>query len=155
MIASLVVAVALVAWSDVASSQTDALVKHQVKTLAISVPAGWERKVADGTERFAAPSGKAFFTVDVGAVQTAGMAPSVCLGKLQSATGGANWERLSVGSNPAARKVEIDSTSRRSTSYVGCNGKTTWSLVYTVSEAERGQFEPLVAKVIQSIAYRR
>jgi hypothetical protein len=163
MIGSFVVAAALAAGGDAPRSETAAvLAQHQAKTLAISIPIGWERKVVDGTERFSAPSGKAFFTLDVGAVQTSGMNPAVCLGKILTALGGEKgWQRLSIGSNPAARKVEVDNATRspsdkvRSISYVGCNGKTTWSLIFSVNEKEKDRFEPLVTKITQSVAYRR
>ena len=110
MIGSLLMVVALAAGGDSPKGGTaDALAKHQAKTLTISVPAAWERKVEGGTEKFVAPSGGAFFTLDVGAVQTAGMKPKVCLDKILTAMGGAEgWEKVSLGLNPAARKVSVD-----------------------------------------------
>jgi hypothetical protein len=163
MIGSFVVAAALTAGGDAPRSETaDVLAQHQAKTLALSIPLGWERKVVDGTERFSAPSGKASFTLDVGAVQSSGMKPAVCLGKILSAMGGEQgWQRLSIGGNPAARKVEVDNAARnrsekiRSISYAGCNGKTTWSLIFSVNEKEKDRFEPLVTKITQSVAYKR
>jgi hypothetical protein len=163
MIGSFVMVAALAAGGDVPRSNTaDVLAQHQTKTLSVGIPLGWERKVVDGTERFSAPSGKASFTLDVGAVQTSGMKPAVCLGKILTAMDGdKGWQRLSIASNPAARKVQVDNAKRnasdkgRSISYVGCNGKTTWSLIFSFNEKEQDRFEPLLAKIAQSIAYRR
>jgi hypothetical protein len=161
MIGSLLMAVALAAGGgDAKGGTADALAKHQAKTLTISVPAAWERKVEGGTEKFVAPSGGAFFTLDVGAVQTAGMKPKVCLDKILTAMGGdKGWEKVSLGLNPAARKVDVDNATEdgsekvMSISYVGCNGKTTWSLIFSMNEKEKDRFEPLVTKIAQSVSY--
>lgn len=163
MIGSLLLAVTLAAGGDAPKGGTaDALVKHQAKTLTISVPAAWERTVAEGTEKFKAPSGEAFFTLDVGAVQTAGMKPKVCLDKILTAMGGSEgWEKVSLGLNPAARKVNVDKANEdgteqvKSISYVGCNGKTTWSLIFSMNEKKKDRFEPLAAKIAQSVSYAK
>jgi hypothetical protein len=140
----------------------DALVKHQAKTLTISVPAAWERKADGDTQKFVAPSGEAFFTLDVGAVQTAGMKPKVCLDKILTAMGGGEgWEKVSLGLNPAARKVTVDNANEEgsekvlSVSYVGCNGKTTWSLIFSMNEKKKDRFEPLAGKIAQSVSYAK
>ncbi len=163
MIGSLLMAVALAAGGGSTKGGTaDALVKHQAKTLTISVPAAWERKVDGGTEKFVAPSGEAFFTLDVGAVQTAGMKPKVCLDKILTAMGGSEgWEKVSLGLNPAARKVNVDKVNEEGSlqvmaiSYVGCNGKTTWSLIFTLNEQKKDRFEPLAGKIAQSVSYAK
>jgi hypothetical protein len=159
MIGSLLMAVALAASSG---GSADELVKHQSKTLTISVPGAWERTVEEGTEKFKAPSGDAFFTVDVGAVQTAGMQPKVCLDKILTAMGGSqSWEKVSLGLNPAARKVNVDNAAEdgsqkvMSITYVGCNGKTTWSLIFSLNEQKKDRFEPLAKKIAQSVSYAK
>jgi hypothetical protein len=163
MIGSLLMAVTLAAsGGDAKGGTADALVKHQAKTLTISVPAAWERKVEGGTEKFVAPSGEAFFTLDVGAVQTAGMKPKVCLEKILTAMGGGEgWEKVSLGLNPAAKKVDVDNVNEEgslkvmSITYVGCNGKTTWSLIFSINEEKKDRFEPLAAKIAQSVSYAK
>lgn len=160
MIGSLLMAVALAAsGGDSKGGTADALVKHQVKMLTISVPAAWERTVVEGTEKFKAPSGDAFFTLDVGAVQTKGMKAKVCLDKILAAMGSEGWEKVSLGLNPAARKVNVDNATEdgsqkvKSISYVGCDGKTTWSIIFSMNEAKKDRFEPLATKIAQSISY--
>ncbi len=163
MIASLLMAVTLAAGGSTPKGGTaDALVKHQAKTLTISVPAAWERKADGDTQKFVAPSGEAFFTLDVGAVQTAGMKPKVCLDKILTAMGGGEgWEKVSLGLNPAARKVTVDNANEEgsekvlSVSYVGCNGKTTWSLIFSMNEKKKDRFEPLAGKIAQSVSYAK
>jgi hypothetical protein len=162
MIGSLLMAVTLAASGGGAKGGTaDALVKHQAKTLTISVPAAWERTVEEGTEKFKAPSGEAFFKLDVGAVQTAGMQPKVCLEKILAAMGSKGWEKVSLGLNPAAKKVIVDNATEDgsqkvlSISYVGCNGKTTWSLIFSMNEKKKDRFEPLAGKISQSVSYAK
>lgn len=155
MIRSVMTAMALAQGSG---PSPDALVKHQSKKLALQVPAAWERTTEEGTEKFSAPSGEAFFTLDVGAVQTAGMKPAVCLDKIVTAIGGSGWEKLSVGRHPAAKKVDLDEVPDagmkvRSVTYVGCDGKTTWSLIVTMDDAKKAQLEPVVSKIVQSVSY--
>jgi hypothetical protein len=159
MIGSLLMTVALAASSG---GSADELMKHQSKTLTISVPGAWTKSVADGTEKFTAPSGDAFFTLDVGAVQTEGMQAKVCLDKILNAMGGAKgWEKISLGLNPAARKVELDNANEdgsqkvMSISYVGCDGKTTWSLIFSLNEQKKDRFEPLATKIAQSVSYAK
>jgi hypothetical protein len=159
MIGSLVMTVALAASSG---GSADALVKHEAKTLTIQVPAAWERTVDGGTEKFKAPSGDAFFTLDVGAVQTAGMQPKVCLEKILTAMGGSEgWEKVSLGLNPAAKKANVDNATEdgedkvRSITYVGCNGKTTWSLIFSMNDKKKDRFEPLAGKIAQSVSYAK
>ncbi|HYH98099.1 hypothetical protein [Hyalangium sp.] len=159
MIGSLVMTVALAASSG---GSADALAKHEAKTLTIQVPAAWERTVQEGTEKFKAPSGDAFFTLDVGAVQTQGMQAKVCLEKILTAMGGSEgWEKVSLGLNPAARKVSVDDANEegsekvRSMHYVGCNGKTTWSLIFSMNDKKKDRFEPLAGKIAQSVSYAK
>lgn len=139
----------------------DALVKFQAKALKLSVPAAWERSNQEGTEKFKAPSGDAFFLLDVGAVQAAGMKPEVCLEKILTAMGGGEWEKLKLGSHPAARRVNVDAATEdgsdklKTLTYVGCNGKTTWSLIFTMNEKKQERFEPLAKKITESVSYAK
>jgi hypothetical protein len=143
-----------------AGGSADALVKHQVKALSIKVPAAWEKTVEEGTQKFKAPSKDAFFLLDVGTVQTAGMEPQVCLRKILASIGGQGWQRLSLGANPGAKKVEADTTEDgkdtvETHTFVGCNGKTTWSLVFSMNQAKKERFEPLALKIAQSVSYSK
>lgn len=155
MLGSLVVALLA------AGEPTAELAKREVKTLTLNLPEDWKQSEADGTLRFADPSGNAYVLVDVGAVQTAGMKPQVCLDKILSAMGGEpGWKSLKLGKSPAARRVDSDTTpdgaeSVRTVTYVGCDGKTTWSLVFHMDQKQQERFEPLAEKVAQSVAYAK
>jgi hypothetical protein len=142
-----------------AGEPSAALAKYEVKTLALQLPSDWKQSEADGTQRFDDPSGDAYLLLDVGSVQTAGMKPQVCLSKILAAMGGAQgWKQLKLGKAPAARRVDSDTTPDRAESvetvtYVGCDGKTTWSLVFHMVAKRKDRFEALAEQVAGSVAY--
>jgi hypothetical protein len=140
------------------SGAAEKQVKVQVKSLSIQVPASWERTQEEGTEKFNAPSGGTFFLLDVGQVQTAGMKADVCLDKILKGVGAEGWKRLQVASQPAARRISVDATEDgqdkvESIHYVGCNGKTTWSLIFSMNQLQKEELEPVASKLVQSISY--
>lgn len=138
----------------------DDLAATQVGKLKLSAPAAWKRTAQeDGTTRFAAPSGEAYFEVDSGRVQTqGGLEPAVCLTKITSSLGG-DWSRLSVDAAPAAVKQDVDKDDSgqefRTRTYVGCDGKTTWAVTFHLVAKKAARFEPLADKVVQSITYAK
>jgi hypothetical protein len=153
MIGSLLVAVL------VAGGSGD-MAKLQVKALELKVPATWAQTEQEGSQRFADPSGDAYFLLDVGEVQTQGMKAKVCLDKILAAMGGEGWERIKLGGSPAARQVTVDDApddegSVETVTYVGCNGKTTWSLVFHMDAEQKEKFEPIAAQVARSVAYAK
>jgi hypothetical protein len=135
------------------------LTTYEIKTLALQVPSDWKQSEADGTQRFSDPSGDAYLLLDVDAVRTAKMKSQVCLDKILSAMGGARgWKPLELGKAPAARRVDADTTPDRSASvetvtYVGCDGKTTWSLVFHMDARRKERFESLAEQVAGSVTY--
>jgi hypothetical protein len=144
-----------------AGGPAEALTAVQVKNLALKMPAAWKRSVEDGTSKFEDPSGNAWFLVDVGAVQTAGMSGTTCLGKITKSLGG-QWKRLDVGGAPAATQSWVDKgqgakalVEVETLSYVGCDGKTTWSIVMHLDPKQKSRFEALAQQVAQSVTYVR
>ena len=137
------------------------LAKYEVKTLAVRVPSEWKQSEADGTQRFDDPTGDAYLLLDVGSVQTAGMNPRKCLEKILTAMGSEQgWKQLKLGKAPAARRVDSDTTpdgaeSVQTVTYVGCDGKTTWSLVFHMDAKKKDRFETLAEKVAGSVAYAK
>ncbi|WP_426752787.1 hypothetical protein [Myxococcus sp. Y35] len=143
-----------------AGGSADALAQVQVKNLSIQVPASWNRTEQEGTQKFMAPSGDAYFLVDVGTVQTAGMKAQTCVDKIVASIGGKGWERLKVGAHPAAKRQETDvapdgSGAVDSVTYVGCDGKTTWSVIFYLEQAKKERFAPLAQKVGTSVKIQR
>jgi hypothetical protein len=141
------------------TGSADELAATTVANLKISVPAAWNKTNNEGTIRFAAPSGEAYFEMDVGTVQRPGGMPAAeCIQKIKDGIGG-EWQQLSVGAAPAAVKqvVDTDQGGKQFISriYVGCNGTTTWSMDFHLVSAKKDRFIPLADKVAQSIQYAR
>jgi hypothetical protein len=144
-----------------AAGEPAELTKFEVKTLALQVPSEWTQSEADGTQRFDEPTGDAYLLVDVDSVPTAGMKPQLCLEKILTAMGSEQgWKPLQLGKAPAARRVDLDTTpdgaeSVETVTYVGCDGKTNWSLVFHMDAKKKDRFEALAEKVAGSLAYAK
>lgn len=143
-----------------AGGTADALASYNVKNVQLQVPAAWKRTVEDGSHKFMAPSGDGYFLVDVGAVQTAGMKADVCVNKIVASIGGENWERFKVAGQPAAKRADTDTAQDGSgtvetLTYVGCDGKTTWSVVFYLEQGKKQRFAPLAQKVGTSVKFQR
>lgn len=169
MIGSLLMAVTLAASTG---GSAEALTKFQPETdtkakpLTISVPTAWEHAKQDSTDKFKASTGEAFFTLDISTVQKkAGIDPQECVNKIIAALEKnehhEHWETLKVGSNPAAKTVTVDKVDKEGAQqlwtvmYVGCNGKTTWTLSFSTDEKKKDLFEPLATQIVQSISYAK
>jgi hypothetical protein len=143
-----------------AGEPAETLTKYEVKTLALQVPAEWKQSEADGTQRFDDPSGDAYLLVDVDSVKSSSMKAQVCLEKILAAMGNEDWKQLRLGKAPAARRVNMDTTpdgaeSVETVTYVGCDGTTTWSLVFHMDLKQKDRFEALATKVANSVAYSK
>jgi hypothetical protein len=146
------------------AASSDELVPTRLGDLSMSVPGAWKRSKEDaGSLKFTAPSMEAFFFISTDHVQTAGMDPAVCRQKILDKMGGpANaWTYLTVGGAPAARKMDVDlagdaaRTPIHTYTYIGCDGATTWSLVFHLDSRKKERFAPLAEKVARSITFTR
>jgi hypothetical protein len=142
------------------AGSADELTESQVGALKLKTPAAWQRRDVEGTTRFAAPSGEAYFDLDVGQVQRKGGMPAgECLNKILAGLGSEGFTRITAGGNPAAVKetVDTDESGKRfvDRTYVGCNGKTTWSMQFLMVEGKKDRFAPLAAQILKSIEYQR
>lgn len=134
----------------------DDLVKARIGAIEIATPVAWKHRVEDGTHVYEAPSEDASFKISVYPVD--GRDPAVCLAELQKALGGDPWQRISVGTMPAVKKVSHDSDPEKknevqTNSYVGCDGRTKWALTFTMTKKKRARFEPLAEKIARSVVY--
>ncbi|RKG77870.1 MAG: hypothetical protein EOO71_31455 [Myxococcaceae bacterium] len=153
MIASTLLTVMLAA-----GGSADALTNVSVKNVSLKAPAAWTRSNTEGSEKFLAPSGDAYFLVDVGTVQTAGMKAEVCRQKILASIGGTSWTMVKVGGQPAAFKSDTDAAPDGSgnvdtVTYVGCNGKTTWSVVFYMEQGKKDRFAAVAEKVGTSVTF--
>ena len=131
----------------------------QVGAVTLGVPGAWKRATEEGTVRYSAPSGEAYFLLDVAHVATRGMDGETCRKKILAQMGGtSDWTLLSVGGSPAARKLDVDPAAGgkaevQTYTFVGCNGVTTWSLVFHLDARKKERFAPLAERVVRSLAY--
>ncbi len=141
------------------AGSADELAMTEVGPLRLKAPAAWQRTENEGTTRFAAPSGEAYFEIDVGQVQRQGGMPAEeCLGKILAGVGADGFQKTTVGGQPAALKVSVDKDEAgkqfRTYEWVGCNGKTTWSLQFHLVDAKKDRFVPVAESVGRSIEYK-
>ena len=144
------------------STATGASPRIDLGTVTLEVPPSWQRRFRSGTYRFDSPKGDAYFVVDTGQVQTAGMEPSVCLGKITEALGndGGEWHKLVLGGYPAAHRSGTDTAKSggvtvRTHTFVGCNGTTTWSILFHVDDKAADAYAPQVVSVAKSLEFVR
>ena len=132
------------------------LVAFKIQPIRISVPADFAHTEEGATHRFSAKEGEAFFEVDVGKVQTAGMKGEVCRDKITKGIGG-KFTKLVLGGQPAAKKVVTDKNKAKEEFvthlYVGCDGSTTWSMSFHVLKAKTDQYLPLAGKIAETIQF--
>lgn len=141
-----------------ASPVTD-LVPTQIKTLKLRVPAVWKHTDDQGTQVYTSPAKDAQLLVDIGTTQSQ-LDAVACRDKIVHAMGDQGWTLVSVGAQPAARKVDEDTSQDKQTvvdtvTYVGCNGRTSWSLQFRIDAHKKDKFSPLVDQVVQSVQYAR
>ncbi len=133
--------------------------KFQEKTLTLQVPADWEQSEEEGTHRFQAPSGDAYFLLDVN-VKAKATKASACLDKILEAMGEGDWDNLKAGGSPAAKSEAVDEAPEgkgtvETVTYVGCDGKTAWSLVFHVEGTKKDEYAPLISQVVKSLKYAK
>ena len=127
---------------------------YTVGGVSLRVDPAWTHSTQGDTHRFAAPDGETWFEVDSGKVQTAGMEPGVCVQKILRALGG-KFEPRTVGGQPAAygKAEDKDKKGKRFVTdpWVGCDGKTTWSVTgHRLASAEG---VPVVEGFVKTLAF--
>lgn len=133
------------------------LAPTQIKTVKLRVPAVWKHADDKGTQVYTSPAKDAQILVDVGATASP-MDASTCRNKILHAMGEEGWMLISIGTQPAAKKVEQVQSEDQQTvvdtlTYVGCNGRTTWSMQFRIDAHKKDKFQALVDQVAQSLQY--
>jgi hypothetical protein len=155
----MITALGLALTLSLGAGSADELTATTVGPLKLRVPAAWEKRNNEGSTRYAAPSGEAYFDLDVSQVKRKGGMPAEeCLQKIVDGLGVEGARRLTIGGQPAAVTEHLDRDEDgkefRQLTYVGCNGVTTWSLQFHLVEARKARFLPVADKVARSIVYR-
>ncbi len=133
------------------------LAEVSVGGIILRVPKDWGLAIEGGTHTWQSPSGDHLMKLDVGTVQTKGMKPKVCVDKILAAMGNPKgWKRFDVAKKPAARRVDVDAAEEGSaevetTTVIGCDGKTTWSVVYSVEKSKRDT--SWLQRVVKTVRY--
>lgn len=135
------------------------LAPAQLKTLRLRVPAVWTHTDDQGTQVYTSPAKDAQLLVDIGTTRSQ-LDPTACRDKIVHAMGDSGWTLVSVGAQPAARKTDEDVSPDQQTvvdtvTYVGCDGRTSWSLQFRIDAHKKDKFTPLVDQVVQSVRYVR
>ena len=139
------------------SPSSDALSAIRVKTITLKIPNGWQKLIHEGSIQYTAPSGDAFFNVNVGRVQSQGMKAEVCRQKIIAKMGDlSGWKLVTLGGQPGAERRDIDQAQGgevHTYTFVGCDGATTWSLVFHLEGRKKDRFTPLVERIAASVSY--
>lgn len=140
-------------------SAVDDLKPARIQTLQVSVPAIWKHLSQKGTQLYYSPARDAKIAIDVGKTAHA-MSDSVCRDKIvkaEEANGETGWEQLSIGAHAAARHLDVDVDPKGkkfdTVMYVGCDGHTTWSMMFSVLSERQGRYMPVFDRVAHSVRY--
>lgn len=154
----MIAALALSLSMALGAGSADELASTTVGALKLQAPAAWQRRGEGASIRFAAPSGEAYFDMDVGQVQRKGGMPAAeCLKKILAGVGPKGFKKTKIGGQPAAVREYVDSDESGKKfvqlMYLGCNGTTTWSMSFHMVEEKRARFAPLAEQISRSIEY--
>ena len=132
--------------------------------LCLKAPIGWGQSQADTHSlTWEEPRAAASLSLSVYPVDPQRPAQA-CLTQLVEALGKEGFAAMTLGAQPASKKVTIDfigqgqeakvDAKKVSTATVlGCDGKTKWVLTWTAKVSESARFEPLFKRVLDSISY--
>lgn len=144
----------------------DDLSPARVGGLGLRAPAAWQHSAPDAnTQEWSAPGGGAKLALSAFALEKP-LAADECLRKLLDAVGATGFERLTVGAQPAAKKVtsdfvgegigaRVDSNRVTTTTFMGCDGRVKWVLTYTAKTASAARFGAVLKRVVDSISFGR
>lgn len=142
----------------------DSLSKVTLGGLVFKGPTQWEKEKPDEHSiTWKEPDSGAEFAISVFPVDPQRPAKA-CLNQIVEALGTEGFAGLSLGAQPASKKVtsdfvgegeeaKIDANRVTTTTLVGCNGKTKWVLTWTSKTSEGARFGPILKRVIDSITY--
>jgi hypothetical protein len=144
----------------------DALTGVTLQGLGLRAPADWQRTQPDeATLEFAPPDDAARLAVSVYPLERF-ISPAACVKKLVDAVGKDGFTPLTLGAQPAAKKVTHDYVGEgeaakteankvTTTTVLGCNGKVKWVLTWTARTAQAPRFGPMLKRVLDSVSYPR
>lgn len=142
---------------------TDSLSKQSLQGLNFKGPTQWQKAVPDANSiQWNEPASGAEMAVSVFPVDPVRPA-KLCVKQLVEALGTEGFEALTLGAQPASKKVtvdyvgdeKIDANKVSTTTVVGCNGQKKWVLTWTGKVSMSARFGPVLKRVLDSISYAK
>ncbi len=142
----------------------DSLGKVSLVGLTFKAPTQWNKSQADANSlTWEEPMSGASLAVSVYVVDPQ-RPPGACVAQLITALGTEGFSTLTLGGQPAAKKVmsdyvgdgeaaKIEANRVTTTTATGCNGKTKWVLTWTAKTSAGARFGPMLKRVLDSISY--
>jgi hypothetical protein len=156
----LVVALAL------GGGELDSLAAVRLQGLSFKAPAAWARQAPDANSlEWTAPEEVARLAVSVFPTEKF-LPPAGCLKKMVEAVGKEGFTTLTIGANPAAKKVtsdfvgegegaRVEANRVTTTTVLGCNGRLKWLLTFSARTAAGARLGPVYKRIIDSVSYGR
>lgn len=156
MIAPIVVALLLHADPAPAAPPQLSYAPFNTGKVKVAMPVGWAHRENNGTHHFISPDAKLTVDLDSGTVQSAGMRADDCRDKITKALRG-RFTNVPVAGTAAAKKEESVFDKKKRVfvieTWVGCDGKTTWSLVFNSPREKRATYAPVIEKIANSVEF--
>lgn len=146
--------------------QGEALTKFTFTGISLKAPRAWPVSAEDETGKEWASNDEraqmAFNAYPVEPIRPA----KACVKQLVEAISGEGFSNVTVGGQPAAKKISTDFIAEKeedkteenkvtTTTLVGCNGKTKWLLTFANRTADGAKSGALLKRVIDSITYTK
>ena len=144
----------------------DSLTKQTLQGLTFKGPSQWVKTQPDeNTLKWEDAEADASLALSAYVNETPGPA-KVFVGKMVDALGKEGFAALTVGGQPASKKITTDYLGAEdaeknednkvtTTTVVGCNGKLRWVLTWTSKTSQGPRFGPMLKRVMDSISYRK
>ncbi len=143
----------------------DSLSAVKLTGLALKAPSAWIATNADNGKNWEEPGKAAQLELTVFKVDPKRKAQE-CLDQLLEKLGKDGWDKLTIGGEPAVRKVttdyvgeadagKTDANKVSTVMYVGCNGATKWVMSMTSTASKSARFGAILKTIVGSIAYEK
>lgn len=144
----------------------DALSPFTLEGLSFKAPLSWQKSAPDEhSVEWSAPGEGAKMAVSVYPLEKPQSAQG-CMRKMLDAVGREGFEALTLGGQPAAKKVtsdwigegeaaKVDANRVTTTTVLGCNGRVKWLLTWTARTRAAPRFGPMLKRILASVAYGR
>lgn len=153
--------IALTLIASLSLGGVDTLSKQSLQGLNFKGPTAWQKSTPDENSiQWNEPASGAEFAVSVFPVDPVRPA-KLCVKQLVEALGSEGFTALTLGAQPASKKVVVDFVGEdkneankvSTTTIVGCNGQKKWVLTWTGKVSMSARFGPMLKRVMDSITY--